>query len=481
MEVNEKFDILIVVTPADCERLLPLYPKLVECFDNGKLNFIGTDKVGELVKNSSIASSSGWVDENAIVPFDEVHACMAKRLEPILQGQPLPRGVTGWYYQQFLKMQYSSICDNEYYMSWDGDTIPCRRIRMFSEDTRQPYLDLKHEYHAEYFDTMGKILPGFHKVIERSFISEHMLFNCDIMRRLISDIESNEAIEGTRFWEKIINAIEPEKIYDSSFSEFETYGTYVALRYPDVYRLREWHSFRLGGSFYDIDTITERDFAWLGVDFDAISFEKGQTVLDENRGYFDNPEVQQKISARKLLQAAQMEYKDAYKEVWEDDLEAAEANVRTGGYWKNKDESSDAVNDVAAVREGSEQGHVPDAAGTEEAVTISDSLLSQIPYTRNDEFNLLHYSCGRGAELRALRALYPNGRFYGIEPDHQLFLAAKKSEKVFESIDEVVDYFDEPFVNVLLVSRKCWDGLSAEEREILNALMAPEAVTAFME
>lgn len=331
------FDILIVVTPADCERVLPLYPRLVNKFDNGNICFIGAPKVGELAKSSAVADRTQWIDENDIIPFDEVHACLAKRLAPIIGGNPLPRGITGWYYQQFLKMSYAFMCKDEYYMSWDGDTIPCRKINMFDQKTGQPYLDMKHEYHLEYFETLGKILPGFSKVVERSFISEHMLFKCDIMKKLISDIESNDAIPGDKYWEKIINAIEPGKIYDSAFSEFETYGTYVAIKYPDVYRLREWHSFRLGGSFFDMNTICDRDFKWLAVDFDAISFEKGQSTANGTGGYFDNPKVQKKISAKKLLQEIQGEFVDAYKEVWDDDLAAAEANTRVGGYYKAKE------------------------------------------------------------------------------------------------------------------------------------------------
>ncbi len=336
MNTEHRFDMLIVVTPTDCERVLKLYPRLVDKFDNGNLCFIGAPGVGELVRNSAIAERAGWIDENSIVPFDEVHACMKKRLEPILQGEDLPRGVTGWYYQQFLKMQYSAICKDEYYMVWDGDTIPCRQINMFSPETGQPYFDLKYEHHPEYFETIGKILPGFGKVIERSFISEHMIFRCDIMQNLIKDIEKNDSIPGTRFWEKIINAIPPEKIGDSCFSEFETYGTYVALRYMNVYKLREWHSFRLGASFFEMDKICDRDFEWLAVDFDAISFEKGQSVAEGNGGYFDNPEVQAKISAKRLLQAVQMDYQDGYKEVWDDDPDAAKANTRSGSYGESK-------------------------------------------------------------------------------------------------------------------------------------------------
>ncbi len=339
MDNQKHFDLLIVVTPSDCERVLHLYPRLIENFDYGKLVFIGSAQVGDIVLNHEpIKDHVRWMDENELLPFNEVHSCMARHLAPIIGSEPLPRGITGWYYQQFLKMQYSRVCQDEYYMVWDGDTVPCRKINMFSNETGQPYLDLKHEFHQEYFDTMGKILPGFRKVIERSFISEHMLFKTDIMQNMISDIERNDQISGEKFWEKIINAIEPEKIYDSSFSEFETYGTYVALRSPSTYKLREWHSFRLGASFFDMHKINDRDFEWLSKDFDAISFEKGQSVREDNRNFFDNPEYQKKLSAKKMLQLAQMEFKDGYKEVWEDDVElSANTNVTSGGFWKHED------------------------------------------------------------------------------------------------------------------------------------------------
>ena len=271
-----------------------------------------------------------------------------------MSNSELPRGVTGWYYQQFLKMQYALICSDEYYMVWDGDTIPCRKINMFTKDTKQPYIDLKHEYHPEYFETMGKVLPGFRKVIERSFISEHMLIKCDIMKNLINDIEKNEDIKGEKFWEKILNAIEPKKIYDSSFSEFETYGTYVALRYPSVYKLRDWHSFRLGATFFDKDTISDRDFEWLGKDFDAISFEKGQKVREDHKNIFDNPEYQEKLSAKKLLQLAQMEFDEGYKEIWQDDILAKKsANVNKGDFSDSTDKDNRVI--IAVLHNGSDE------------------------------------------------------------------------------------------------------------------------------
>ena len=339
MDEYRHFDVLIVVTPSDCERLLHLYPRLIDNFEYGKLMFIGNTDVGNIVQNDAgIKNHAKWIDENQVIDFNDVHNCMSEHLRPLIGDEPLPRGITGWYYQQFLKMQYAYICPDDYYMVWDGDTVPCRKISMFSSETGQPYLDLKHEFHQEYFDTMSKILPGFRKVIERSFISEHMLFRTEIMKNLISDIEKNDSIKGEKFWEKIINAIEPEKIYDSSFSEFETYGTYVALKSPSTYKLREWHSFRLGAAFFDIHKINDNDFKWLAKDFDAISFEKGHSVREDNKNLFDNPEYQKKLSAKKMLQAAQMEFKDGYKEVWEDDPDKSkDNNVTLGGFYKHDD------------------------------------------------------------------------------------------------------------------------------------------------
>ncbi len=336
---GEHFDTLVVITPGDCRRLLHLYPRLVDSNSYGRICFVGTKEVGDIVHaDAVIGDRVGAIEEDSLIPFSEVHACMTKRMESILLGIELPRGVTGWYYQQFLKMQYALVCPDKYYMVWDGDTIPCKEIIMFQPESGKPYLDLKHEHHPEYFETMSVILPGFHKVIERSFISEHMLFRVDIMKNLIRDIEANDSIPGKRFWEKIINAIPPEKIQSSSFSEFETYGTYVALKYMDVYKLRDWHSFRQGGTFFDMDTICDRDFEWLSKDFFSISFEKGHKVREDNKGLFDNPYYQEKLSAKQMLQAAQMEYKEGYKEVWMDDPENAHgANESSGTYTTSRD------------------------------------------------------------------------------------------------------------------------------------------------
>ena len=118
------------------------------------------------------------------------------------------------------------------------------------------------------------------------------------------------------FWERILYAIPSDRLQESDFSEFETYGTYCALRHMGDYALREWHSFRLGGEFFDTDTISERDFAWLSRDFDAISFEKGHKVREDHRNLFDNPAYQEKLSPRQMLESIQDLFNGGYVEVW---------------------------------------------------------------------------------------------------------------------------------------------------------------------
>lgn len=313
MEPN--YNTYIVITPADFVRLQSQYGRMVSMLPAGKLIFVGSEKVGELVKACNLGERVGFIEEDDLLPFNNVWAVMNDHLKELLQGDTVPRGGVGWYYQQFLKIELAFQCEDEFYMTWDGDTIPCRPVQMFAEDGR-PYLHNKNEYHELYFATMGKLVPGLRKVIRSSFISEHMMFCAQTVKELVSVIESNETLKGEKYWERILRTIEPIQIHQSAFSEFETYGTFVALRHPEMYRIREWHSFRLGGEFFDPNTICDRDYTWLGKDFDAISFEKGHFVREDNKNLFDNPRYQEKLTAKQMLLAAQEEFNGGYIESW---------------------------------------------------------------------------------------------------------------------------------------------------------------------
>ena len=132
----------------------------------------------------------------------------------------------GWYEQKFLKMEYSKICKNDYYLLWDSDTIPIKPVRMF--DNNKPIFDMKKEHHSPYFITLDKLIPNLN-FIKNSYISEHMLIKTEFMKDLIETIEKNYNIQGTKYWEKIIMSIDKEEITKSGFSEYETYGTFLII------------------------------------------------------------------------------------------------------------------------------------------------------------------------------------------------------------------------------------------------------------
>jgi hypothetical protein len=178
----------------------------------------------------------------------------------------------GWYFQQFLKMAFalSDYCDTDYYLSWDSDTIPLRRIDFFNERVK-PYFTMKTEHHEPYFVAIERLL-GIIKTNSRSYIAENMMFNKSIMIELINKIQSNKQIDGDMWFEKIIYAIEPESISPMGFSEFETYGNYCFNFYPDFYQERTIPSFRAGGLIQG-RFVSDRILRQLSFDQTTASFE----------------------------------------------------------------------------------------------------------------------------------------------------------------------------------------------------------------
>lgn len=336
------YDAAVVVTPKDFKRVESCRERIVKYLPVRKVLFVGSEELGQMVKDSELGIKAGFVDENDLIPFDAVYQCMREVMADILKGRELPRGIVGWYYQQFLKMQYSRVCKDKYYLSWDGDTVPCREFTMFAKNGK-PFFDMKHEYHDEYFVTMKALDSHLGKEISRSFISEHMLFECEFMKEMLQKIEGCNDIPGKTFWEKILHAVRIEHIQENSFSEFETYGTYMSIYHPQIYEFRNWNSFRYGGLYFRPEQMSERDYNWLAKDFYAITFEKRHTVRPDLDNLFNNPVYQNKLSARQMLEIAQEE-SEGYEEVWEEPEEQKKRLVFTVGVYDTLDLFTEELN-----------------------------------------------------------------------------------------------------------------------------------------
>lgn len=215
-----------------------------------------------------------FIDEDSLyegMTFSSVRSLIAK----ITDNDEAAINRSGWYFQQFLKMAYCMKCENANYLVWDSDTVPVHEISMVNRVTGAYYFDIKTEFHKEYFDTMSKLIPKLRKTTDFSYISEHMIFDVNIMKELIEQIMLNADIQGTAFWEKILYAIEPAVIRGSGFSEFETYGTYVNVFYNSRYENRVWKSLREGTIFFgEKGELSDTQLRMLSSEYDAVSFEK---------------------------------------------------------------------------------------------------------------------------------------------------------------------------------------------------------------
>lgn len=262
-----------------------------------KLVFIGSEELESAIYNGSSETGNksriDFINENELLSFADIKHAYENRLSEIasINGTPKRFSRTGWYYQQFLKMEYWKLCTDDYYLCWDADTIPLHKIEMF-HSIGKPFLDTKSEYTHSYFETI-KNLWGFDKAIEQSFISEHMLFNKLLMKEMIEEIESMP-LSGSTYYEKIFSAVtDPFK----GFSEFETYGTWIANKYPNEYRLRQWKSIRNTNFMINRTELTDDDLNWLATGFDAASFERYQETYPELTELFRNKRYREKLTA----------------------------------------------------------------------------------------------------------------------------------------------------------------------------------------
>lgn len=262
-----KMEMVVPTTDKDVKILLQNMSYYFKYLPISSICVIGDINVEKMLpKDQNIK----FVNENALVDCKYIRKCFDENCN---FGNSNGITTAGWYIQQFIKMEFSRYCNEEYYLIWDSDTIPLKQIDMF-DNNGIPYFDCKNEYHKLYFDTLNSLLPYCHKVNKKSFISEHMVIKTEFMRRLIYEIEKNQEIDGKNYQEKIMQVLK-QNIFKAGFSEFETYGTFVSIMFPQSYNIREWSSMRYGGYFFcNENKLEDRQIKWLSKKYDAVSIEK---------------------------------------------------------------------------------------------------------------------------------------------------------------------------------------------------------------
>ena len=207
------------------------------------------------------------------------------------------KSFAGWFLKQFLTYVYSYVCDDEYYVVWDADTLPLRPIR-FIDENGVPYFTYKREYVAPYFKTI-KTLLNMDKYMPESFISEHQVVCPQYAIEMFSSMEANESIPGKTFWEKAIYACDFSE-WNQPFSDYETYGTFVMNKHPESYRLRKLNTFRPALTFFG-ENPSEEVLEWMAKEFDTASFEHWDEACEWMVKASNDPNVRKNSTAGQFI------------------------------------------------------------------------------------------------------------------------------------------------------------------------------------
>ena len=263
-----KYDAILLVTEKNLPVLEISFPYIRDNLGAQNIYAIAPSRI----KDKLIFMGVSYIDEDCLIPD-----LTFSRIKQLIENRGLDTRRTGWYYQQFLKYGFSYVTENEYYLTWDADTIPLNKISYFING--KPSFVEKKEMHQGYFNTLNTLFDGniYRYNPNISYVAENLLFNTSIVKEIIEIIESNDKIAGNTFYEKIINAVAPQD-FQSGFSEFETYGNYVRIKHPSLYGSLNLRTLRNGSFFVGIEP-TQDQVEWAQRDFDIMSIEGRQTVV----------------------------------------------------------------------------------------------------------------------------------------------------------------------------------------------------------
>lgn len=258
------FDIVIPVSYKDCRFLHKTVKMVRRNIPTAGTIYVITARVcfSEFPDKFRSTYRVELIDENKLLP--EVTFASLRQL----LAQEGREDMTGWYFQQFLKMGFAeSQYAGDYYLVWDADTLPLHKLTFFEGD--RILFNPKKEHHTPYFDTITRLL-GIVDFAPQSYISEHLLFSTFVMQEMLKKIAPT-----AKGWTARILTCCDLKHQRQAFSEFETYGNYCRVFHPTLMCPRQLMSLRCGGRLFGRQ-VTEKEIQMLALDFDTASFERGQ-------------------------------------------------------------------------------------------------------------------------------------------------------------------------------------------------------------
>lgn len=103
-------------------------------------------------------------------------------------------------------------------------------------------------------------------------------------------------------------------------------------------------------------------------------------------------------------------------------------------------------------------------------------MIEQIPFDRDNEFNILQIGSGIGAELKLLRTEYPNAHAVGVETDRRLYGVSRCTDAVFNNLKELSNIFKQPVFDILLIKPEEFVKISDDDKNIIIQLCKRDCV-----
>ena len=97
-------------------------------------------------------------------------------------------------------------------------------------------------------------------------------------------------------------------------------------------------------------------------------------------------------------------------------------------------------------------------------------MIAQIPFGKTERFNALEFGCGLGANIKAIKSMYPNAQIAGIEENSEVAGIAAQTELVYTSIEGLSKSIEGPAFNLLIVNKDDFAALSQDEKRIVGSL-----------
>ena len=112
-------------------------------------------------------------------------------------------------------------------------------------------------------------------------------------------------------------------------------------------------------------------------------------------------------------------------------------------------------------------------AGQEGLISLiyaKPDIFSQISFGKMERFNVLEIGCGLGANMKALKSLYPNAQAAGVEKNTEVADIAAQTELVYKSFSDLEKNIEGPAFNLLIVNKDDFAALSEDEKKIIGRL-----------